>query len=101
MGITSGFMCVYLERNHGSKLTECLFLETGMLSFANHKENEEGPMVRLWIIPPPTAVGLVQNVLREFPSLLITDVSRKGVYHYSTRQKSWSEMKTLYSKLMG
>lgn len=47
MGITSGFMCVYLERNHGSKLTECLFLETGMLSFANHKENEEGPMVRL------------------------------------------------------
>lgn len=47
MGIIFGFMCVYLERNYGLKLIECLFLEIGMFFFVNYKENEEGFMVRL------------------------------------------------------
>lgn len=42
MGITSGFMCVYLEHSRGSG---CLFVEADMLSSASHKEEEEGVLV--------------------------------------------------------
>lgn len=48
MGITSGFMCVYLEHSRGSG---CLFVEADMLSSASHKEEEEGVLVvRLWMV---------------------------------------------------